>query len=164
MKADFEVVKCAPESREEALGLLSRLWTTNLDVNRRCWAWKYDRNPAAAGQRVYLALERGRVIGMRGFSGALWEVARSGGTLWAPCAGDTVVARQCESRGVFRAIMDVAQAELHAEGHPFMFNLSAGPTIFLRSLRGGWRPVPGTYERWSRPGNSEHRRDLGLAA
>jgi hypothetical protein len=151
VKDEFEIIECDWEHRAEALELLTRLWSTDIDVNRRYWAWKYDRNPAAGGQRVYLARKDGRVVGTRGFIGALWEwdAGGPGATAWAPCAGDTVVARDCESRGVFRAIMDVAQKDLYLAGHRFMFNLSAGATVFLRSLRGGWQRV-GSYDPWER--------------
>ena len=150
MATDYEIVECGPERREEALALLTRLWTTDQDVNRACWIWKYDQNPVVEGQRVYVALAGGEVVGMRGFNGARWEVDGSDATLWAPCAGDTVVVPRYEGRGVFRAIMSCAEAGLRAEGHRFMFNLSAGPAVLLRSLRSGWRPV-GAYDTWVRP-------------
>ena len=149
MRMDVDVVECGPERREQALALLARLWSPDPQVNQAYWTWKYDRNPAAAGQRVYLALAGDRVVAMRGFIGAQWEAGEA--TLWAPCAGDTVVARDCEGRGLFRTLMRTAEAGLLADGHRFMFNLSAGPTVLLLSQRDGWRRV-GSYDVWQRPG------------
>jgi hypothetical protein len=151
MTADVEVVVCGHERRADALGLLARVWTADPDVNRAYWAWKYDRNPAAIGQSFYVALAGDRVVGVRGFNGARWEVGGSDLAVWAPCAGDTAIARDYESRGVFRAIMAQAEAGLRADGIGYTFNLSAGPAVFLRSLRAGWLPV-GTYDVWQRPG------------
>lgn len=149
VKRRLEVVDCGPELRDAGLRLLTRLWSPDLEVNRAYWAWKYDRNPYGGEPRVYAALDGGRLVGMRGFMGARWQAGGSEASVL--CAGDTVVAPEYENQGVFRTIMEVAEDDLRARGHRFLFNLSAGPAVFLRSLRMGWRSI-GPYEIWRRPG------------
>ena len=99
---------------------------------------------------IYLVLRAGEVVGMRGMHGARWQVGGAAGTVDVVCAGDMVVVPAHQNRGLFRQINEAAMHDLAALGHRFVFNFSAAPVTFLRSLRSGWRLV-GAYRTVARP-------------
>ncbi|MCP4329128.1 MAG: GNAT family N-acetyltransferase [Alphaproteobacteria bacterium] len=141
MTQGYEIVRYTPAYKDAVLRLQTNLWNPDIEVNRAYLDWKYTQNPFDQGHFIHLALAAGEVVGMRGFVGAVWEAEGViGGTL-IPCGGDTVVAREHQSRGLFRHIMAAAEQDLAAAGHRFIVNFSASRVTYFRSVRQGWRPV-----------------------
>jgi GNAT superfamily N-acetyltransferase len=137
----YEIVKYTPEFRDQVLLLQRRLWGPDLSANSAYFKWKYEVNPYGGSPLIYLSLSGGRVVGMRGFWAAAWCLGQPRHRIPAVCAGDTVVMREHENRGLIRRIMRFAENDLIREGYQCLINLSAGPAIYLFSLRNGWIPV-----------------------
>lgn len=137
----YEIVKYRTEFKEGVVKLLENLWTPNPVANAACLEWKYDRNPYSNQPLIYLALDRGRVVGMRGMGGAKWEAGPRRQQFLIPCACDLVVSPGHRNRGVISQIMRFAFDDLRKQGTEFVFNLSAGQVTFLNSLAMGWRTI-----------------------
>lgn len=103
--------------------------------------WKHERNPYVDEPLMYLALNGGRVVGMRGMFGVKWQLDRSGRDLIGLAAGDLVIAPEHRNQGLFTQIMRVALDDLANRGYTYVFNLSASPFTHLSSLASVWRGI-----------------------
>ena len=137
--ANYEIIRYAPEFREQLLHLQQRSWGPEPALNARYLAWKYESNPFDQQALIFLARQGETVVGMRGFWSTGWYL--DGEPLPAVCAGDLVVSPEHESQGLFRRIMTFAEAELRQAGYRYLLNLSASPVTYLRSIRSGWKSV-----------------------
>ena len=138
---DYEIVGYRPEFREQILQLQQHLWGPDVDINSAYLKWKYEENPYLDTTLIYLALCKEKVVGMRGFYGAKWEVGDSRQTAFVLCAGDLVIEPEPRKRGLFPRIMATALTDLAARGYAYVFNLSAGTVTKSGSLLQGWRAV-----------------------
>lgn len=137
----YEIVRYRPEFKEGVLELLELLWSPSRAVNAACFEWKYERNPYQSEPLLYLALDRGRVVGMRGMCGARWEAGVPRRAFAIPSACDLVIAPDHRNRGVISEIMRFGFDDLKKRGTEYVFNLSAGPVTFVNSLAMGWRSI-----------------------
>lgn len=140
----YEVVPYRREFRAQVTTLQHHLWRGGRARNTAYLAWKYEQNPYLPDPLIYLALYRGRVVGMRGAFGSCWEAGPD--RLVVPCADDFVIAPAHRQRGLVGQIMSAALADLAARGHRVAFSLSAGPATLAGSLVGGWRSVGSVRE------------------
>lgn len=130
-----------PDFRGEILALQKHLWGPHLDVNSEFFRWKYEVNPYLAEPNVYLALSQGKVVGMRGFMGMLWEGPDDEPPLTLPLAADLVVHPDHRSAAIVRKMMAFALADMQEKGHPFVMNMSGIKFTLLSSIRMGWKKV-----------------------
>ncbi len=137
----YEIVRYQPEFKEGVLKLLELLWSSNPAVNAACFEWKHERNPYQRDPLLYLALDGGRVVGMRGMCGAKWEAGVPRSEFDIPCACDLVVAADHRNRGLISRIMRFALDDLKRAGMEYVFSLSAGPITFMNALATGWRSI-----------------------
>lgn len=154
----YEIVRYRPEFRDGVLKLLESLWGANPDLNAACLEWKYQRNPYQSEPLLYLALDRGRAVGMRGFCGAKWVVGVGQEEFCIPMACDLVVAPDHRNRGLISKIMRFALDDLRKRGTEYVFNMSASPITFMNSLAMGWRGI-GTLEKAIRENARETPRE-----
>ncbi len=138
---EYEILRYRPEFRTQVLELQTHLWSPDVAVNSAYLKWKYEQNPYVDAPLIYLALSEGKVIGMRGMYGALWQIGEPCQTLLGLCGGDMVVAPEHRRRGLFTKINTVAMNDLARINHGYAFNFSAAPITFHASLRTGWRTV-----------------------
>jgi GNAT superfamily N-acetyltransferase len=131
--------------RDQVLELQRHLWSPDLALNDRYFAWKYERNPWVSNPCIYLAVDGGRVVGMRGAFAIPWVVGPEREPLRALSAGDTVVAPAYRRRGLARQINEALTADVRRAGRAFLINTSAGRAVRLLSLHSGWRA---TEEIW----------------
>jgi len=146
----YHVIRYRPAFRDQVLLLQKHLWGPDLDLNDAYFAWKYERNPYLREPLIYLVLSGSKVIGMRGFFGAEWQLGASEPAHLCLCAGDLVVDPAHRGRGLFnplRSVMQFAISDLAEQGHAYVFNLSANRINNLASLRMGWRLVAPNEER-----------------
>lgn len=136
-----EITSYEPKHRDQVLELTKELWSTDSDVNAAYLTWKYESNPHVGDPLLYLALERGRLIGMRGAYGMAWERGDTGERLAALGMGDLVIAPEHRGRGLFGPLMSFALRDLRARGYHLALNLSAGPATYIQSARNGWRDI-----------------------
>jgi len=72
---DYQIVRYTPDHREAVLDLLSLLWGPDAESNAAYFKWKYQLNPYAHRQWIYLALYGGYPVGMRGNVPMRWQGA-----------------------------------------------------------------------------------------
>ena len=145
----YEVVPYSPGFRPQVVDLQRHLWAGGTVRNAAYLAWKYEQNPYFPDPLIYLALHRGKVVGMRGVFGSCWEAGPSRSII--PCADDFVLAPGHRQRGLVGHIMTAALTDLAARGHGVAFSLSASPITLAGSLASGWRSV-GSVREVSRNG------------
>jgi hypothetical protein len=137
--SDYDIVPYQPELKPQVVELQKHLWSPDPGLNRAYFEWKYERNPYVSAPLVYLAVNRGAVVGMRGFLGMRWEAGLPAQTLTGLCAEDLVIAPGHRNRGLIPRIMGAAFEDLVHQGHEYAFSLSAGPVTYVSSLAAGWR-------------------------
>lgn len=125
---------------EGVLDVQGRLQTPSRQTRRDYLLWKYGANPDRSNSHIVIARSENQVVGMRGYMGQRWTVG-SDRTVSIPLAGDTVVVREHEGRGLLQLMNRVAAAECRRRGNPFMMNIGAGPAVYLQSRRSGWREI-----------------------
>lgn len=138
MIGDYEIVRYDSAQRSQVIQLQTALWSNSLVLNAAYFHWKYETNPYVDEPIIYLAMHRGAVVGMRGFSGLALETGEPGRACRGLYADDAVVAPAHRGHGVMALIMRFAIADLAAQGHDSLFNLSAGPATLKLSLQMGW--------------------------
>jgi hypothetical protein len=100
---------------------------------------------------MYLAFDGEELIGMRGIFPWLWQAGTPARRFALPAAGDTVVYPAHRRKGMFGVIMTHVHRDLHAKGHDYVVNMSAGEVTATASRKIGWRHL-GSYEFMQRPG------------
>jgi len=145
MSDSYEVVLYRPEHKNAVLELQAHLWSSDLDVNRAYFEWKYESNPYVREPLIYLGLCEGRVVGMRGMFGMAWETGVPSSRFVGICTEDSVVLPNHRSRGVTRRIMQTVFKDMAARGYRYLYGLSGAPITILSSLAMGWKNV-GPFE------------------
>ncbi len=133
----YEVVPYHPGWKDEVAELHAHFWG-DVALSRTYLEWKYERNPYAGESLIYLALNGGKPVGMRGLFGALWEAGSPPQRLFGLHADDLVVAPGHRSRGIPMKIMRAVFDDLRKKGFEYVFSLSAGQVTRLSSLAMGW--------------------------
>jgi GNAT superfamily N-acetyltransferase len=139
MASTYEIVSYRPELKGQVITLLTHLWSSSIASNTACFEWKYENNPYVKEPLLYLAMDDGQVVGMRGFFGVQWEAGSPPERFVGVYADDMVIAPEYRNRGLIPKIMGIAFKDLAKRGYGYAFNLSAGPVTFLSSLSMGWR-------------------------
>ena len=135
-----ELIRYRAEFKPDVVQLLREFWPSPADSAAQ-FSWLHEDNPFTESPLVYLALRDGRVVGMRGFYGARWEVAGTGEVFDAPCGNMFVVDSRMRGQRLASYIMKGALADLKARGYRYVFSLSALPIPYSSQLRSGWRQV-----------------------
>ena len=115
------------------------LWSSDTALNAAYLKWKYRDNPFLGETLIQLAVTDGRVVGMRGAFGTLWEVGDDRSRHVLPYADDFVIAPEERNRGLASRLLKAAIDDLALRGFPYAINLSAGAITFVNSLVSGWR-------------------------
>ena len=135
----YEIVRYGAALKSEIVALQRHLWGDDVLANTAYFQWKYEQNPYLEEPLVYLAVENGHVVGMRGMYGSLWEVGTPPATFVIPAADDLVIAPDHRARGLFARIMRAAFDDLAGRSFTYAFSLSPGPVTLASSLATGWR-------------------------
>lgn len=143
---DYEIIRYRPELKTQVIELQTHLWSPSLSLNQSYFEWKYEKNPYCREPLIYLAMRDGKAVGMRGFFGVHWEWGDPATRFTSLYADDMVIAPDHRHRGLMSKIMTAAFQDLAANGHGYVFNLSAGLTTLHSSLSMGWRSAG-----WVRP-------------
>src|SRR5438132_4947383 len=125
MGAEIEIVRYHPELKSQVLELQTHLWSSDLTLNGAYFDWKYERNPYINRPLLYIALSRGKAVGMRGMFGSKWQIGSCTNTLNGLYVDDLVIAPAYRNKGLIARIMKVALADPATQGYDFVFNLSA---------------------------------------
>jgi GNAT superfamily N-acetyltransferase len=101
----------------------------------------FERNPYAHEPLIYLALDAGKVVGMRAFHGATWQASKGGQTQSCPCACGGIVHPHFRNRGLYRRLSLFALRDLERCGYGLTFTWSASPVTSQAALTLGWRSI-----------------------
>ena len=145
----YSIIPYEPRWKSQLLELQTLLWDPDPAVNAACFDWKYQHHPGSLNPLVYLAIQEGRLVAMRGFWPSRWEAGHPAAAVDFLKAGDLVVAPAHRGRWLFQRIMAFAEQDLAARGHHWLLNLSASPSTYVASLRQGWRSV-GSFDTMQR--------------
>jgi GNAT superfamily N-acetyltransferase len=158
-----EIVRYEPRLLGQVVALQRRVWSPDESLNAAYFRWKHECNPYFRQPKVFLAVERGRAIAMRGFVGSQWETGSGPSPVVLPMAADSSVAPEHEGAGVMNRLMQHALRELGVAGHAWVLNLSASPVTLLASLAAGWRAttsLAAMQTPWVVPGALRWREQL----
>lgn len=136
---NYEIHPYSPELKDQILKLQTHLWSPDLAMNAAYFDWKYHQNPYSDSPLIYLALQSGQVVGMRGLMGAAWQTREGGQPFVVPCAADVVIHPQHRNQGLFEQLTQAALQEAANRGYPYALNLSAGRVTTISLLGLGWR-------------------------
>lgn len=148
----YELVPFSPEFREQVLALRRRVFGGGRRWNEQVFAWKYEANPYISEPLFTLALDGGRLVGMRGFYGGRWVAGASGASVVIPSGADTAVDPGHRGRWLFEEMARFARDDLARRGYEYSFNFSSNEAVRTLSLRMGWRQL-GAYRFAHRPGS-----------
>ena len=147
--ADYEIVRYRPDMERQVLELLAHTCGPDRDLNAAYLHWKYRANPYLADDPplIFVALHRGRAVGMRGLHGSSWRIGAGTEPVVLPCFGDSYVDPDHRSFRLFRDLTRAAFARLREKGYPYALNISARPGTFMASRLMGWKALP-SYGTW----------------
>ncbi len=136
----IQIVKYAATYKSAVADLQIRLWGPDVNLNLKYLDWKYLQNPYDKNPRIYLALDHGEVVGMRGFYPSRWEAGLPMQVKDVLVADDFVLRKDHENEGLVTQIMREALDDLAGSGtDDYVFNLSANQLTVMGSLAMAWR-------------------------
>lgn len=141
MTSEYEILRYRPEHKKEVAELQKHLWSPHADLNRSYLEWKYEQNPYLHSPRIYVAMSKGHVVGMRGMLGVKWEAGTPPRTFLGICTEDSVIDPGHRNHRLSMKIMKMVFEDMAAEGHPYLYSLSASPVTIMTSLAMGWKNV-----------------------
>jgi GNAT superfamily N-acetyltransferase len=163
MKTDYEIVAYQQSMKNQVAELAKHLWSTDSAQNASYLEWKYERNPYRETPLIYIALCRGKVVGMRGMFGLKWEFGNPVKTFPGLYPDDFVILPEHRNRGLVTKIMKGAMLDVEKRGYTYVFNLSAGDITRVASLAMGWRSAGSMRVHCRRSGQTNrfrHIRDI----
>jgi len=137
----YEIVPYGPALKDQLIELQRHLWSDDLALNADYFEWKYEQNPYFPEPLLQLAVQSGRMVGMRGVFGSCWEAGPASESFRIPAADDLVIHPEHRSQGLFGSIMRATIDDLAERGYPCAFTLSPGPATLAGSLTTGWKVV-----------------------
>ncbi len=156
----IEVVPFRDEFRQDVARLLSVFWHDH-DLSLAQFSWLVDENPYSDTPLVYLAVSEGRVVSMRIFHAARWEVAGSGRSFDVPCGVAFVTDKDYRRRGIGALLMERAVSDMLSRGIRHLFSLAATPITYRVQEQQGWKRVV-LYDQANRTRSLRRwRRSLG---
>jgi hypothetical protein len=73
MTDNFEIIQYSRAVKETVLELQTDLWSSDRALNAAYLEWKYESNPYEKEPLIYLAMNQGRAVGMRGAFATKWR-------------------------------------------------------------------------------------------
>lgn len=134
---DIEIVRYSPERKYDILQLQQRLWSSDLALNERFFAWRYEQNPVVGQPLIYLAVRNNAAVAMRASFPSRWEIGPGSSEETWYLSDDLVVLPEFESTGIFAQFVESLGTDLAAMGHDFFLSLSALRVTRLQSLAAG---------------------------
>ena len=141
MTDNFEIIQYSRALKETVLELQTNLWSSDRALNAAYLEWKYENNPYLREPLIYLAMNQGRAVGMRGAFATKWQIGNRDHTFLIAYPDDFVIDPENRNQGLMTRIMKFAINDLGGRGFDYALNLSAGPVNTMSSLAMGWRSV-----------------------
>ncbi len=141
---NVDYIKYTSEHKEATLRLLAYLWTHLDEQNRKLlFEWRYEQNPFATQQFIYLAISGKQVVGFRAFVPQIIEC--KGKNITGLTAADAVVHPDFRRKGIFSGLIRFflhTMEEKRANNY-VIYNLSSNEFSTPGYLKLGWQETNG---------------------
>ena len=144
MSVEYEILTYRPTLRADVLPLFRMLGAKGLDpaAAEALWRWKYEENPYLPEPLALLAADgEGRLIGMLGIYGSMWQSGDPPNRVLVPCPADAFVASTHRRRGVYRRLFTRALALARDRGYDYVFSLASERGTYLCNAQLGARSL-----------------------
>jgi GNAT superfamily N-acetyltransferase len=167
MSAEFQILTYRPALRDDVLPLFRMQGAEGLDPDRAeaLWRWKYEENPYLPEPLALVAADaKGRLIGMLGMYGSMWQSGDPRSRVLVPCPSDAYVASSHRRRGVYRRLFSEALALAREQGYDYVFSLGSTRATYLCNGQLGARSLGYRLPsmRWSGSGVSASDRRFAM--
>lgn len=136
---DAEIVRYRPEHFEGVVAALAGLWPYERPLAERLFRWRHLENPFVDAPTGIVALDRGRVVGFRGYFAHAYSAGDGAEfVVLHPC--DTVVDPAHRNRGLSVAMGRVAST-FDPGRYRLQMNLTSSPQSRPGYLKLGFRPL-----------------------
>jgi hypothetical protein len=127
---------------DQIIRLRMRVFGGSERITRAYLNWKYIANPYLPDPLIYVARDRGEIVGMRGWFGTSWSVPGLNSLQVLPCAAETAITPDHRDQGIFADLTDFSMDALMNKGFGYAINMSATPANYLTSIiTMGWKSV-----------------------
>jgi hypothetical protein len=140
---DYQVITYDSRYDDQIVLLQSHLWGNDTALNADYLDWKYKRNPYVESPLIYLTLFQGKVVGMMGMVGSLWEAGQPLQSFKCLCAADLVIDPAHRKRGIFKLQWVLTLDDLAQRNFPYIFILSGHEYSSKITVLIGWRSIGG---------------------
>lgn len=144
MMTNIVYIKYTSKYKEATLKLLAFLWTHLDDQNRRqLFAWRYEQNPSATRNFMYLAISGTNVVGFRAFVPQM--LLCNGKQITGLTAADAVVHPDYRRQGIFSGLIRLFLNDIgdHPADNVVIYNLSSNEYSTPGYLKLGWQATSG---------------------
>jgi GNAT superfamily N-acetyltransferase len=119
--SEYDVIPYRTEFRPQVVSLMQYLWGDDLDGNGSYFQWKYEDNPYAESPLGMVALQKGEVVGFRGYFATRFKVCGRNDNLIVLFPGDTCVHPDHRRKGL-SVIMGNRAMKEYAPNYRLFFN------------------------------------------
>lgn len=141
----YDLISYRPEFRPQVVSLMQFLWGSNTETNWSYFKWKYEDNPYTESPLGIVVLQKGEVVGFRGYFAIRLEVGEKNNNFIALFPGDTCVHPDHRRSGLSVAMGNLAMKE-YAPRYRLFFNTSCTRSSLPGYQKMGFSPlVPKVY-------------------
>ncbi len=155
----YEIIEYRPELRDQVLRLQTLMWSSDLRINGAYLDWKYHNNPYGDQPIIYLAMQQGQVVGMRGLYVICCEGGQPSQTFYCLQLGDGLVHPDHRRRGLLVRMMTAAMEGFRQSSFRYVFTLSSNQFTQAAYFKLGWRSL-GDLQPMQRP--AQRGQDSGV--
>ncbi len=139
-----DYIKYTSEYKDATLKLLAMLWSHLNDQQRRLlFEWRYEQNPFAQENYIYLAMFGMQVVGFRAFVPQILEC--KGNRITGLTAADAIVHPDFRRKGIFSGLIRFFLRDLEDKcvNNCVIYNLSSNEYSTPGYLKLGWQATNG---------------------
>ena len=119
----YNLISYRPEFKHQVVSLMQFLWGSNTESNGSYFKWKYEDNPYTESPLGIVVLQKGGVVGFRGYFATRLEVGEKNNNFIALFPGDTCVHPDHRRSGLSMAMGNLAMKE-YAKRYRLFLNTS----------------------------------------
>jgi hypothetical protein len=125
---------------DRTIDFLKREWKSiNTDKWEVYFFWKYINNPYTCLPNIFVAVDRGDIIGFRAIF--VQKFSYDNTVLMIGSGADARIAESYRGRGVYRALVDFGNNYCDSNNINYLLNLTSNKNSTPILMKLGWRPV-----------------------
>jgi len=142
----YEIISYRPELRLQVVNFMQFLWGSNPKNNSAYFKWKYEDNPYTESPLGMVAIQRGEVVGFRGYFAIRFEIGEKSNNFIVLFPGDTCIHPGHRRSGLSVAIGNLAMKE-YTPNYRLFFNTSCTRSSLPGYQKMGFFPLtPKVYQ------------------